>query len=242
MTRFDVVVAADRSWGIGREGALPWPKLTGDLQHFRKITSATKDETLRNAIVMGRKTWESAEVAGKPLPRRLNIVVSRGELTLPEGVVGARSLNEALAVDREHDRVESVFVVGGATQGDRHALRVFENPGHGNRWVEVTLVGSTSNRSAIGTRITVTVANADGTQRAIHRTVGSGGSFGASPLRQHIGLGKAERIVSVETWWPKSGVRQRFTDVPLDKWIEARESATTFTVRDRLPRPTPSAP
>ena len=137
---------------------------------------------------------------------------------------------------------EIVFVVGGATQGDRHALRVFENPGHGNRWVEVTLVGSTSNRSAIGTRITVTVANADGTQRAIHRTVGSGGSFGASPLRQHIGLGKAERIVSVETWWPKSGVRQRFTDVPLDKWIEARESATTFTVRDRLPRPTPSAP
>ena len=111
---FDVVVAADASWGIGKGGALPWPKLTGDLQHFRKITSDRRDESLRNAIVMGRKTWESAEVARKPLPRRLNIVVSRGELALPEGVVGARGLNEALAVDREHDRVESVFVVGGA--------------------------------------------------------------------------------------------------------------------------------
>jgi dihydrofolate reductase/thymidylate synthase len=111
---FDVVVAADRSWGIGRAGALPWPKLTGDLQHFRKITSATRDEALRNAIIMGRKTWESTEVAGKPLPRRLNIVVSRGDLTLPDGVVGARNLNEALTVDSEHDRVESVFCVGGA--------------------------------------------------------------------------------------------------------------------------------
>ncbi|MBX3156220.1 MAG: dihydrofolate reductase [Deltaproteobacteria bacterium] len=111
---FDVVVAADSAWGIGRANGLPWPRLAGDLQHFRKLTTATIDASLRNAIVMGRKTWESKEVGGKPLPRRLNIVVSRTEPALPEGVLGARSLDEALAVDRAHDRVENVFVVGGA--------------------------------------------------------------------------------------------------------------------------------
>src|SRR5439155_23652592 len=60
--------------------------------------------------VMGRKTWESKEVAGKPLPNRLNVVVSRRPLEVPAGVVLARSIDEALAVGG----VETVFVVGGA--------------------------------------------------------------------------------------------------------------------------------
>jgi dihydrofolate reductase len=59
---------------------------------------------------MGRKTWESKEVGGKPLPKRLNVVVSRGTLSLPDGVIGARSLNDALAVND----VETIYVVGGA--------------------------------------------------------------------------------------------------------------------------------
>src|SRR5688572_11116801 len=59
---------------------------------------------------MGRKTWESKEVGGKPLPKRLNVVVSRSELVVPEGVVAAKSLDEALAVKD----VETIFVVGGA--------------------------------------------------------------------------------------------------------------------------------
>lgn len=107
---FDIVVAADLDWGIGKDGALPWPRLKGDLAHFKRLTSAAS-EGQRNAIVMGRRTWESAEVAGRPLPRRLNIVISRSTLILPEGVVGAGSLDEALAAAAE---VESTFVVGGA--------------------------------------------------------------------------------------------------------------------------------
>jgi dihydrofolate reductase len=105
---FDIVVAADLDWGIGKDNGLPWPKLRGDLQHFKRITS-TASEGRRNAIVMGRKTWESKEVAGKPLPNRLNVVVSRGPLTVPAGVIAARSVDEALAVEG----VESIFVVGG---------------------------------------------------------------------------------------------------------------------------------
>jgi dihydrofolate reductase len=59
---------------------------------------------------MGRKTWESKEVAGKPLPNRLNVVVSRGVLSVPSGVVLTASIDDALAVGG----VETIFVVGGA--------------------------------------------------------------------------------------------------------------------------------
>jgi dihydrofolate reductase/thymidylate synthase len=107
---FDVVVAADLDWGIGKDQSLPWPKLRGDLRHFKRITSTTSTPGRRNAIVMGRKTWQSKEVAERALPDRLNVVVSRSELAVPPGVVAARSLDEALAV-RD---VETVFIVGGA--------------------------------------------------------------------------------------------------------------------------------
>lgn len=106
---FDIVVAADREWGIGKQNALPWPKLRGDLQHFKRITSTASDGH-RNAVVMGRKTWESKEVAGRPLPNRLNVVVTRGALAAPDGVLVAHSIDEALAAPG----VESIFVVGGA--------------------------------------------------------------------------------------------------------------------------------
>jgi dihydrofolate reductase len=106
---FDIVVAADLDWGIGKANGLPWPKLRGDLQHFKRVTSTASDGR-RNAIVMGRKTWESKEVAGKPLPNRLNVVVSHHELAVPAGVVLAHSIDAALTVGG----VESIFVVGGA--------------------------------------------------------------------------------------------------------------------------------
>ena len=72
---------------------------------------------------------------------------------------------------------------------------LFENPGHGNDWLGVKLVGVKSNRAAIGARITVDGRGRDGATRSIHRTVNSGGSFGASPLEQHIGLGAGVRSV-----------------------------------------------
>lgn len=109
---FDVVVAADLDWGIGSANGLPWPKLSGDLAHFRRVTSAAA-EGKRNAIIMGRKTWESTEVKGRPLPKRLNVVISRGALAVPEGVIAARSLDEALAATGD-PAIATTFVVGGA--------------------------------------------------------------------------------------------------------------------------------
>jgi len=111
---FDIVVAADLEWGIGKAGALPWPKLKSDLQHFKRVTSAAR-EGKRAAVVMGRKTWESAEVAGRPLPRRLNVVVTRRtDLVVADGVRLAESLAAALAIAAKTSDVESTFVVGGA--------------------------------------------------------------------------------------------------------------------------------
>ena len=132
---------------------------------------------------------------------------------------------------------EIVFKVGGAAPGDAHAFRLFQNPGHGNDWLGVKLVGVRSNRAAIGARLKVTVEGADGARRSMHRTVNSGGSFGASPLEQHVGLGKASRVVEVEVRWPASGTRQVFTDVPKNQVIEIREMADRYTRVNRPPLP-----
>jgi tetratricopeptide (TPR) repeat protein len=128
-----------------------------------------------------------------------------------------------------------VAVVGGATLGDRHALRVFKNPGHGNDWITLKLVGVKTNRSAIGARIKVTVENAGGGTRSIYRTVGSGGSFGASPLQQHIGLGKAATIVNIEIFWPVSKSRQIFAGVEKNQFLEIRELENKYSKLDRKP-------
>lgn len=128
-----------------------------------------------------------------------------------------------------------IFEVGGATPGDSHALRAFENPGHGNDWISLKLVGTKTNRVAIGARIKVTVeSNGQGT-RSIYRTVGSGGSFGASPLQQHIGLGKDARILDLEVWWPTSNTRQHFSNVDKNQFLEIKEFAQQYAKLERKP-------
>jgi tetratricopeptide (TPR) repeat protein len=134
-------------------------------------------------------------------------------------------------VDSDGDQ-EIVFKVGGATPGDAHAFRLFDNPGHGADWLGVKLVGVKTNRAALGARITVTVETG-GARRSIHRTVNSGGSFGASPLQQHIGLGRDARGVDVEIWWPTSNTRQRFTGVPKNQVIEIRELSDEYAPLER---------
>jgi tetratricopeptide (TPR) repeat protein len=125
---------------------------------------------------------------------------------------------------------EDIFAeIGGAVPGDRHAFRLFENPGNGNDWINVHLVGVKSNRAAIGAQIKVTVESEDHTRRTIYRTVGSGGSFGANPMEQHIGLGKSARIVSLELWWPASNTRQKFSQVEKNQFIEVKEFAPDFS-------------
>jgi hypothetical protein len=124
---------------------------------------------------------------------------------------------------------------GGAVPGDRHALRLFANTASGYDWINLKLVGVMSNRPAIGARIKVTVKNEDKEPRSIYRTVGSGGSFGASPFEQHIGLGKAAQIESIEIDWPASGTHQRFTGVAKNQFLEIREGSKDVKRLDRKP-------
>lgn len=132
-------------------------------------------------------------------------------------------------------------VMGGAFEGDVFQNAMFLNPANNathtgpNRWLDMVLQGTYSSRSAIGARIAVTVEYSDekkpkgAAQRVIHRTVGTGGSFGSSSLRAHVGLGPATRIVSVEIHWPSpvKTATHTLTQVPLDSSIRILEGYGT---------------
>ena len=137
-----------------------------------------------------------------------------------------------LANTGNEDIVEEM---GGATPGDVHPMRVYENPGNGNDWIDVKLVGVKTNRAAIGARIKVVVKDGRDKPRSIYRTVNSGGSFGASPLEQHIGLGRNAKIVSLNIWWPASGTRQHFTKVKKDQFLKITEFSKSYVKLVRKP-------
>jgi tetratricopeptide (TPR) repeat protein len=123
--------------------------------------------------------------------------------------------------------------LGGAVPSDKHAMRVFENPGNGNDWINVRLTGVKSNRAGIGARIEVTVQNDGNAARAIYRTVGETSSFGGNPVEQHIGLGHGARIMAVDIWWPATSTRQHFTAVEKNEYIGIEEFAHQVTKLDR---------
>jgi hypothetical protein len=113
-------------------------------------------------------------------------------------------------------------VIGGAVTGDHFQNQLFANPGHGNNWLKLKLEGVRTNRAAFGARVKV-VVQADGAERAIHRIVGTGGSFGSNPVRQEIGLGKATVISRVEVFWPVTGVTQVFEGLEINRLYHIRE-------------------
>ena len=134
--------------------------------------------------------------------------------------------------DLDRDGDQDLFVqIGGFFPGDSFSNALYENPGHGNRWLSVKLKGVQSNRAGIGARIKVQLETDQG-NRDVYAHVNSGGSFGASSLEQEIGLGQAERIVSLEVYWPTSGIRQLFSDVPLDSHIEILENNNEYKLLD----------
>ncbi|MEO8623929.1 MAG: CRTAC1 family protein, partial [bacterium] len=128
------------------------------------------------------------------------------EVTLPGGFGHIQKGHAVAFADLDRDGDEDVYeVLGGAYPGDRFSSVLFENPGwQGNAWITLELEGTTANRSAIGARVDVVVADASGSARTIRRTVRTGGSFGAGPLQLHVGLGRAASIREVRIAWPDS--------------------------------------
>lgn len=106
MRSFTIVVATDDALGIGRAGALPW-RLKEDMKHFRELT--TGDGKEQNLVIMGRKTWDSIPVKFRPLPNRLNVVLTRTNgASTPGAQFTMRRLEDAISYDAGHS-----FVIGG---------------------------------------------------------------------------------------------------------------------------------
>ncbi|RWW30032.1 hypothetical protein GW17_00005416 [Ensete ventricosum] len=115
---YQVVVAATQDMGIGKDGNLPW-KLPSDLKFFKEVTMTTSDPSKRNAVIMGRKTWESIPPQNRPLPGRLNVVLTRSgsfDIATAENILMCGSLSSALellAATPYCLSIERVFVIGG---------------------------------------------------------------------------------------------------------------------------------
>ncbi|KAF2270310.1 dihydrofolate reductase [Lojkania enalia] len=134
-----LILAATPSLGIGKAGTLPWPMLKKEMGFFARVTkrvSPSQGEEIEagkrrvNAVVMGRRTWESIPQKFRPLKDRLNAVITRSPEAVKvdgteggfEGPIVASSIISVLErlvdrelVGREGIEVEKVFVIGGAS-------------------------------------------------------------------------------------------------------------------------------
>jgi len=141
MPKVAIIAAVSLNGVIGKEGKIPW-KIPSDLKRFKKIT-------MGHPVLMGRKTYRSI---GKPLPGRMNIVLTRNRDCSLEGCVVVHSFDEAFVAC---DKNETLFVIGGGEvyrealkyASEFHFTRVNKVIEHGNaffpewdqdQWEDVT--------------------------------------------------------------------------------------------------------
>lgn len=96
-----LIVAYAKNRAIGLNGGMPW-HIPGELRRFRELTTG-------NVVIMGRRTYESL---GKPLPNRINIVLSSREDFSVPGCLCARNLEEAIEMAK--DTGKDIYIGGGA--------------------------------------------------------------------------------------------------------------------------------
>lgn len=100
----NLIVACDPRGGIGYKNKLPWAKIEGDLPRFKKLTSG-------QVVVMGRNTYDSLPI--KPLPGRLNLVLTKQSLSLPDGALVISHLNH-------FKQYKNAWLIGGASVIESH--------------------------------------------------------------------------------------------------------------------------
>ena len=195
-----VMLAMGCNFGdLDNDGWLDFYLGTGDPD----LATVIPNRMFRNA---GGKTFQDVTTAG-----------GFGHLQKGHGVAFA---------DLDNDGDQDVFaVMGGAYESDVYRRALFENPGHGRSWVKLKLEGVKSNRAAIGARIKA-VFEDEGRTRTIYKTVNSGGSFGANPLRQELGLASAKRVEKLEVRWPATGKTQVFTNLAVNTTFYLKEGAS----------------
>ena len=130
--------------------------------------------------------------------------------------------------DMDNDGDEDIYIdMGGAYVGDAYQNSLFVNPGQNdNGWIKVSLEGTTSNKAAIGAKLTVTFEE-NGKTRHVYREINSGGSFGSNPLVQHIGTGRASVIKKIDIQWPASGKTQHLENLKTGQHIIITEGNDT---------------
>jgi FG-GAP-like repeat/ASPIC and UnbV len=160
------------------------------------------------------------------------------EITASSGTGNLQKGHGVACGDWDRDGDVDLFVqMGGAVNGDKYHNILFQNPGQGNHWLTVKLVGKKTNRAALGARIKVVTAGEK--PLTVHRHVSAGSSFGANTLQQTVGLAKAERVALLEIRWPTSGTTQVFRDIAVDQAIEVTEFARDYQPLNWKPIPQP---
>lgn len=106
MTHLALIAAlGEHTRAIGRDGALLW-HIPDDLKHFKALTSG-------HAVIMGRKTWESLPPRFRPLPNRVNIIVTGNQDFTAKGAIVTHSVEEAFKAGEMQSSSDTVFVIGG---------------------------------------------------------------------------------------------------------------------------------
>ena len=114
MKKFNLIVAHDEHNGIGKNGKMPW-HIPQELQYFKTKTTTTEDPLKKNAVIMGRKTWESIPTAFSPLKDRYNIILSRQKHQTDKILTSfSNSLENALEKCSSNNTIENIFIIGGA--------------------------------------------------------------------------------------------------------------------------------
>ena len=111
--RFVIVVACDINRGIGIKNAIPW-FLPSEFRWLYRITTHTSDPDKMNALLMGRKTWDSIPVERRPLAKRINIILSRTSGGGKDGELFFSDLDSVLDFLDRTDSIETCYIFGGA--------------------------------------------------------------------------------------------------------------------------------
>lgn len=141
--------------------------------------------------------------------------------------------------DLDKDGDQDIYaVMGGSVSGDVSQNVFFENPGSENQWLNIQLIGHSSNRSAIGAKIKLTVLKKDNSIQQIYSTVSSGGSFGANSLSQEIGLGQIKSVSSLEINWPNGNPMYiNYGPVDSNRFIQIQENIKKIQYLESSPIP-----
>lgn len=113
MKPFTIITAATTTGGIGKGNDLPW-RLRKEMAYFTNVTTKTSENDKQNAVIMGRRNWDSIPTKFRPLKNRLNYVISRTIPKSSDDFIPITSLDEALNDASERKDIDKVFVVGGA--------------------------------------------------------------------------------------------------------------------------------